>query len=74
MDAPAMTARVQHTWNGAQPAYAVLVDERVQAPANGEFIAAIRAHLADSGASESGERLHRFRVLISGLRDAAGCS
>ena len=64
MDAAAMTARVQHTWNGAQPAYAVLVDDRVQAPANGEFIAAIRAHLAASGASESGENVHdRRRVL-----------
>jgi len=50
-----MTARVQHIWDGAQPAYAALVDDRVQAPALDEFVAAIQAHLADRGTAGSGE-------------------
>ena len=63
MDVPARTARVRQIWDGAQPAYTALVDDKVQAPALQEFIAVIKAHLANVSASEHGETVHRDYLL-----------
>ena len=45
-------------WNGAQPLYDALVDDRVQAPVVAEVIAAVKAHLADRGALTSSATAH----------------